>query len=301
MNYIETANTRRNNKMNEVKEKIISEEDYGSFQTIIKELQIGNETWRYSISGNGGKLLLALPANMGGHYSAFPLIDEVHTSYTIIALSVPPLPKFELSAQGLATIIAHEKFTCCDAIGHSNGGVHIQNLIKHYPKMVDKVIFSHSLTSMSKEDAYQVNDTELRFYKKTKIVIKMLPLSLVLSIMGGKFAKAIRLKSGEKYSLNAQMRMKEDLKLLSKKDVTTIIDCMEDFIYNHTFSSEDYTNKSVLLLNSPTDKLVNEKQKIAMRKLCINAEEYSFEKGGHTPMLSNPKEYYNIVKNFLID
>lgn len=194
----------------------------------------------------------------------------------------------------------HEKFVCCDAIGHSNGSVHIQNLIKNYPQMVDKVVFSHSLTSMSKEDAYEVNDTELGFYKKAKFIIKILPLSLVVNVLGGKFAKGISINSGKEYSRNAQERMKEDLKLLSKKDIIMIINCMEDFIYNHTFSSDDYSNKSVLLLNSPTDKLVNEKQKIAMRKLCPNAEEYSFEKGGHTPMLSNAKEYYSIVRNFLV-
>lgn len=286
--------------MNQIKEKLICEEDYGSFQTRIKELKIGNDTWRYSISGQGKKLLLALLSNIGGHYFALPLVEKMQTSHTVIALSVPPLQKFELSAQGLSTIIKHENFESCDAIGHSNGGVHIQNLIKSNPKIVDKVIFSHSLTSMSQEDAYQVNDTELDFYQKAQSVLKILPVSLMVKAMIGKFSKGIKLSSGEVYSQKIQNRMKEDLKWLTKKDILMIIKCMEDFIYNHTFSSEDYQNKSVLLLNSPTDKMVNEKQKVLMKKLCPNAKEYSFIKGGHTPMVSNGEEYYSVVKEFLV-
>ena len=96
--------------MNQIKEKLICEEDYGSFQTRIKELKIGNDTWRYSISGQGKKLLLALLSNIGGHYFALPLVEKMQTSHTVIALSVPPLQKFELSAQGLSTIIKHENF-----------------------------------------------------------------------------------------------------------------------------------------------------------------------------------------------
>lgn len=286
--------------MIEVKEKLISQEDYGNFQTRIKELKIGNNTWRYSISGKGKKLLLALLSNIGGHYFALPLVEEMQPSYTVIALSVPPLQKFELSAEGLLTILKHENFKSCDAIGHSNGGVHIQNLIKSNPEIVNKVVFSHSLTSMSKEDVHQVNDTELDFYKKARSVLKILPLSLMVKAMIGKFSKGIKLNSGEVYSRKIQIRMKEDLKLLSKEDILTIIKCMEDFIYNHTFSSEDYQDKSVLLLNSSTDKMVNEKQKALMKKLCPNAKEYSFEKGGHTPMVSNSEEYYSAVKKFLV-
>jgi pimeloyl-ACP methyl ester carboxylesterase len=41
-------------------------------------------------------------------------------------------------------------------IGHSNGGVYMQSLIASYPERVGKIVFSHSLTSMRKEDATDV-------------------------------------------------------------------------------------------------------------------------------------------------
>lgn len=81
----------------------------------------------------------------------------------------------------------HENITCCDAIGHSNGGVHIQNLIASHPQMVDKIIFSHSLTSMSAQDAYTVNNTEVELYRKAKILMKIFPTSILLNALGGQF------------------------------------------------------------------------------------------------------------------
>lgn len=36
-------------------------------------------------------------------------------------------------------------------------------------------------------------------------------------------------------------------------------DCMEDFLFNHTFTSESYISapQNVLIVDSPTDKLAN--------------------------------------------
>ncbi|MCP1103333.1 hypothetical protein M2454_001421 [Aequitasia blattaphilus] len=133
--------------------QIISNEYYGDISCTIKELKIGEETWRYSVSGSGNKVMLALLSNVVGHYLALPLIEQFKDEYQVIALSVPPLPSFSLSGIGLAAILKEEGVKSCDAIGHSNGGVHIQNLIKCRPELVNKIIFSHSLTSLTRRDA----------------------------------------------------------------------------------------------------------------------------------------------------
>ena len=45
---------------------------------------------------------------------------------------------------------------------------------------------------------------------------------------------------------------------------------MEDFLFHHTFSPDNYHDRAnhALLLNNPFDKMVNSKQKAAMRLLC---------------------------------
>lgn len=273
---------------------------YGTFNCTVKELNIGKQVWRYSVSGNGEKVLLALMGNVVGHYFALPLAEALKDQYKVIALSVPPLPEFSLSASGLASILEHENVIRCHAIGHSNGGVHIQNLVHYRPDLVDKIIFSHSLTSMSEEDAYKINDTEVEFYRKAKFAMKIIPTTILLNAIGGKFAGKIQLNAGSNYTKALRERIKTEIKSLNKTDILTIINCMEDFLFNHTFTSEDYKVRTngVLLLNSPTDKLVNSRQKAAMRQLCPGAKEYVFEKGGHIPMIAYPKEYYSVVKDF---
>ena len=50
---------------------------------------------------------------------------------------------------------------------------------------------------------------------------------------------------------------------------------MEDFLFHHTFSPDNYHDRAnhALLLNSPFDKMVNSKQKAAMRLLCPSVSE----------------------------
>lgn len=221
--------------------------------------------------------------------------------YTVISLSVPPLPQFSLSGIGLAALLAGENVNTCDAIGHSNGGVHIQNLVHHAPDMVDKIVFSHSLTSQTPDDVCTVNDTEIALYKKLKMLLKVLPASVILSAMGGTIANKLNLNAGEIYTKTMRDQCKSELKLLDKKDILTIVRCMEDFLYHHTFNSAEYKYRAsrVLLLTSPTDTIVNPRQKESMRQLCPGACEYSFRAGGHTTMVGCPDEYYHVVRSFL--
>jgi pimeloyl-ACP methyl ester carboxylesterase len=246
-------------------------------------------------------VILALLGNMVGHYFSLRLVEELHGLYRVIGLSVPSLPEFPLSPVGLATILEYENVSCCDAIGHSNGGVHIQGLVGYRPSLVDKIVFSHSLTSLSVEDAYTTNDTEVALYRKAKTVMKILPASILLNAMGGKFANGVRLKSGGSDTEMLRRRIKAEIKLLGKSDVLGIIGMMEDFLFHHTFSPDSYRDRAnrVLLLNCPGDKIVNPRQKTAMRQLCPGAKEYAFERGGHTPMLAYPEEYYGVVRDFL--
>lgn len=281
--------------------QIISNEYYGDISCTIKEIKIGEEKWRYSISGSGNKVMLALLANVVGHYFALPLVEQFKDEYQVIALSVPPLPSFTLSGVGLAAILEEEGVEFCDAIGHSNGGVHIQNLVKYRPELVNKIVFSHSLTSLTREDVDTVNKTEVDLYHKAKVVMKILPASVILNALGGKFAKQIQLEAGDSATIAVRKQIKEDIKLLSKEDVLTIINCMEDFLFKYIFEPEQYIKRAdrILLLNSPTDRIVNPKQKESMRQLCPGAKEYVFKTGGHVPMLACPSEYYKVVREFL--
>ena len=132
---------------------VVAEHVFGNITATEKIMKWKNTRWRYTVSGNGDKFVLAILSNTTGHLLALPLAEEFRDTFTSIALSVPPMKSFAETAEGLKLLLGGEGVDTCHAIGHSNGGVHLQNLIARYPGVVDKVVFSHSLTSMNREDA----------------------------------------------------------------------------------------------------------------------------------------------------
>jgi pimeloyl-ACP methyl ester carboxylesterase len=275
---------------------------FGNFTAIEKSLVWSGTDWRYTVSGEGNSYLLAIMSNISGHLLALPLAEDLGGEYRVITLSVPPIKQFSPTAEGLKRILDAEGVSHCHVIGHSNGGVYLQSLIAKHPERVDKIVFSHSLTSMSKDDAFTTNASELKFYKIMRRLLKVLPASLLTYAMAKQILAKLRLKSGEETTGRFIHLCKEDMKRITKQNLLTMADCMEDFLYHYTFENDYYRAKpdKVLLLNSPSDKLVNPEQKEAMRRLCPGSREYQFKRGGHTPMVLCQEEYFRVVKDFLL-
>ncbi|MDR0511227.1 MAG: alpha/beta hydrolase [Rikenellaceae bacterium] len=240
-------------------------------------------------------------SNFAGHLLAIPFAEELARTHRVIALSVPPVPRFSETADGLKTILDIENVSSCDVIGHSNGGVHLQNLISKYPQGINRIVFSHSLTSMEKNDAWTVNASELKMYRTMRRMLKIFPASLpafgLLSAVNG----ALHLGSGRKDTKRLKALVRGCMKKYGKKDFLVMADCMEDFIFNHTFAAEYYAGKpdDVLIIDSPTDRIANLKQRAAMRRLCPGAREYQFKKGGHLTLVKCRQEYIGVLKGFL--
>ncbi|MFD3270934.1 alpha/beta fold hydrolase [Paenibacillus dendritiformis] len=280
--------------------KVIYEDKFGGLDFKVKELKIKDVAWRYSVSGQGSEFLLAIMANIGGHVFALPLAEAFSHKFTTIALSVPPKPRFADTAEGLAAILTAENIPRCNVIGHSNGTVHLQSLIHTYPTLVNQIVFSHGLTSMHPDDAYTVNASEARVYKALKKALKVLPVSVLVKALSRQILKKIVLKAGEAETERMRNICKAELKRISKQDLLTIAECMEDFLYHYTFTDEPYRHKpeKVLIIDSATDKVVNPMQRASMRKLCPQAKEYHFTTGGHLTLVHCQDEYFNVLTDF---
>ncbi len=109
-----------------------------------------------------------------GHLLGFPLAESFREEFITIAHSVPPMHTFADTAKGLKAVLDAEQVTKCSVIGNSNGGVYLQNLIKQYPVIADKIVFSHSLTSMNPSDVNTTNASEVRIYRKMRKILKVL-------------------------------------------------------------------------------------------------------------------------------
>jgi len=265
-----------------------------------KVMQRGDSCWRYTVSGNGDKYILSIVSNTSGHLMALPLAEEFRDSYTTIALSVPPVKTFADAAAGLEALLNYEGVTKCHAIGHSNGGVYLQSLKANSPGLIHKVVFSHSLTSMDKNDPYTTNASEVKLYKLMRRMLKVLPVSVLTFAMGHMVLTKLSLQSGQTDTKQLITLCKEDMKRITRQDFLTIADCMEDFLFNYTFTPEPYRSAphDVLIVDSPTDKVANPLQRAQMLKLCPGAQEYHFPTGGHVTLVNCKDEYFSLLKTF---
>lgn len=273
---------------------------FGNITVTEKLMHRNNTQWRYTVSGNGDRFILAILSNITGHLLALPLAEEFRDTYTTIALSVPPIQSFYETADGLKALLDCEGVRTCNVIGHSNGGVHLQSLISRYPNVADKIIFSHSLTSMDKNDAYTTNASEVKAYKLMRGMLKVLPASMLTTALGRMVFPKFYLQSGQNDTDRLIKLCKEDMKKYSKRDFLMMASCMEDFLFNYTFTSEPYLNKpqEVLIVDSPTDKIANPMQRAQMLKLCPGAQEYHFRSGGHVTIINCRDEYFSLLNRF---
>ncbi len=278
----------------------VSEESFGKLKVCEKRMTYNGTQWRYTVSGSGNTYILALLSNVAGQWLALPLAEEFMDSCTTIALSVPPMPSFEKTADGLYNLLMQEQVEKCYGIGHSNGGVHLQNLIQKHPQIVDKIVFSHSLTSMNENDAYTTNASELKVYQLTRKILKVLPVSILTSALSRMALNKLVLKAGKPETERLLTLCRQTLKQLTKKDFLTMADCMEDFLYHYTFTPEPYINRpqDVLIVDSPTDKIANPMQRAQMLRLCPGAQEYHFKTGGHVTLINCQEEYLSLLHRF---
>lgn len=275
--------------------------DFNGFEVEEKIMEREGSRWTYTVSGHGKKYLLAIVANMGGHLLGLALSEEFKEEYTTICLSCPPLHFFEQAIDGLKALLDAEGIEHCDAIGHSNGGVYLQGIIKKYPGTIEKVVFSHSLTSMSPEDVYTINKSEWNVYKMMRMALKILPVS----VFSGKLVKMVLtenfyLKAGKDATEKLKTMVRGTMKKITKQDMYTMADCMEDFLFHYTFSPESYKEnpENVLIIDSPTDHVANPMQRAEMLRLCPGAQEYHFSKGGHVTIINCRDEYFLVLHRF---
>ena len=281
--------------------KIVTTHKFAHFTATEKVFSWRGTLWRYTVSGKGRKFLLAILGNTTGHLLALPLAEEFRDTYTTIALSPPPIKSFAETTEGLKAVLDAEGITVCDAIGQSNGGVHLQSLINRYLGVIEKVVFSHSMTSMDKNDAYTTNASEVKVYKIMRRMLKILPVSVLSFAMGHMVLPKISLKSGAADTKRLVALCKEDMRRLTKQDFLTLAERMEDFLFHYTFAPKPYraNPQNVLIVDSSTDNLANPMQRAQMLKLCPGAQEYHFKTGGHLTIVNCRDEYFAMLHRFL--
>ncbi len=259
-----------------------------------KELEIKDKKWLYVDSGTNGPLLVLLHGGFSNSYFFFHQIPLFEKKYNIIAPTIPEgLNNLKDIVESLKELIILENKnkSPISFLGISFGGIIAQVFLHHYPKMLDKVILSHT--------GIPQNWRQKKFLFMY-CIYKILPYSLIR-----RFAKKIAIKKDStitsKWTIaNSQYFAELGEDYLSKKLFLSRFQGILDFKkYELDPLIMKKWNGKILILASEDDRLVY--QVPLMKSYYKEAIVHVFQKGkgGHHTNLYFPEDYNTRVKTFL--
>ncbi|GAA0774935.1 alpha/beta hydrolase [Clostridium subterminale] len=135
---------------------------------MIKLIDIEGRKLEYLIKGYGKKTVVIMPGMGGSIYDWINIIDKIFLYAKVIAIHRAGIGNSELNSEGSNIVTAAkdlnlllDKLSVEDKVilvGHSYGGLCIQNFARMYPEKVDSMILVES-ASMYREDKYDELET----------------------------------------------------------------------------------------------------------------------------------------------
>jgi 3-oxoadipate enol-lactonase len=98
-----------------------------------------------------------------------------------------------------------------------------------------------------------------------------------------------------------QAMLHELVAQLTREDMISSFDETIDYRLNYHFTSADLATwpGKVFVLQSDDDPATKPAMRLALRSLYPQAQIHTFQQAGHTPFLSQPDEFYPLVRAFL--
>jgi pimeloyl-ACP methyl ester carboxylesterase len=254
-----------------------------------KSCDVDGVLWQYIFCGKGEKTLLLLPGGIHFAETWFKLITALEDEYRIISPSYPALPAMAEHIKGIYTICAAEGINKVHILGTSFGGWVAQCFVRHYPDMVEKVVFSHTSGPGGISTA---------LLGIGQIMTQLTPERLLRRTFKRNYALLFSIPDQEREFWNAYL---EELSLrTTKNDVLMQQECGRDF-NAYKFSKDDLIDwpGTILLLESDDDPAFTPYMQKALKDLYPQAHVHTFHNAGHTPGYTNPEKYLLVVKSFL--
>lgn len=271
--------------------------------TDIKQVTIGDYNINYIVAGTGPNLLLIHGGNIGWG-AWYPNIDELAKYFTIYALDLPgagrstsinyrtlnPEQDFLQIAEKFFQILEIKNF---NIIGSSIGGWVALRLALKYPKLVNKLIITDSVGFGSR---ITTSEKIIGSYPLAKFISKT-ALNPKKRDNIEKFLKEILYNKNFIFPKEFidyfwdTMKTSHNLLLISRLNS----------IHNKLNLEKELPNilNKTLIIWGEQDTIMPLKKTAFNFKLIPNAQVSIINNTGHMPSLEKPKEFNNIVKNFL--
>ena len=255
-----------------------------------EQIDLSGTTWSSLLGGQGTETLLLLPGGERIGDVAFPLIQQFEPEYRCLYPSYPPYSTMGALVDGLASLLERLSIEQVILFAASFGGDVGQCFVRKYPDRVSKLILLNT----------GIPDEQLgRATKRWKPLVSFLPLGIVRFLVQKLLVKALSVRSEEQLFWQAMLH--ELVAQLTRADMVSSFDETIDYRLNYHFSPDDlatWTGK-VLILQSDDDPATKPAMRLALRNLYSQAQIHTFQRAGHTPFLSQPDEFYPLVRAFL--
>ena len=255
-----------------------------------QQCTIAGTVWSYLCGGQGSETLLILPGGERIGDIAFPLMQEFEQEYRCLYPSYPPFPTMGELLDGLAALLDRLAIERVILFAASFGGDVGQCFVRKYPDRVSKLILLNT----------GVPDEQLgRATKRMKPLVTLLPLGVVRFLVSKILVKALSARAEEQLFWQAMLH--ELIAQFTRADMISSFDETIDYRLNYHFSPADLKAWSgeMLILQADDDLATTEARRMALRNLYPQARVHTFHRAGHTPFLSQPDEFYPLVRTFL--
>ena len=212
--------------------------------------------------------------------------QEYHCLYP----SYPPYSTMGTLVDGLAALLESLSIEQVILFAASFGGDVGQCFVRKYPDKVSKLILLNT----------GVPDERLgKATQYSKPLVTLLPMGIVRFLVKKLLVKALSVRPEER--LFWQSMMYELVAQLTRADMISSFDETIDYRLNYHFTPTDLATwpGKVLILQSDDDPATKPAMRLALRNLYPQAQIHTFHQAGHTPFLSQPDEFYPLVRAFL--
>jgi len=256
-----------------------------------RSLALGDVTWRYLIGGDGPDTVLFLPGGLRFADPFFVILTALEHEHRVIAPSYPPLPTMAALLSGIGAILDVEGVRRVHVLGESFGGELAQCVVRQYPDRVDRLILANTAPPH-----------HLLAWPLAG-VMRMLALAPTPALRALGRRLLFRFLSAPPAEEAFWRGVIEDImfRRFTRADLMSFFAETLDFHAHYRFASQDLARwpGRVLIVESRDDRAVPPASREALRQLYPSAAVRTFDRGGHTPWLTEPGAYFSAVRTFL--
>jgi pimeloyl-ACP methyl ester carboxylesterase len=256
-----------------------------------RNLTVDGHDWQYIVCGQAEETLVLLPGATGNGEMAFKHITALEKEYRIISPTYPPTAATMAQLTGgIAAILDAENIQRAHIMGGSFGGIVAQCFVRKYPKIVDKLILSHTIGPKPER---------VKRTRRAVIILFLFPLFLIRFLFKRETTKLLDAEHGEYEFWSAYLQ--EEILRLNKKAIMNILKRGIDFDQHYAFKSDDLKDwpGNILIIEAADDPLARQDSSKSLKALYPRAQVYSFHGTGHAASILKPEEYRSVITNFL--